>query len=40
MFSVGDMYFFYKNAIRRNTAENTSYLPKVGFTAKKRDKNK
>ena len=29
MFSVGDMYFFHKNAISKNTAENTSYLPKV-----------
>jgi PAS domain S-box-containing protein len=30
MFSVGDMYFFHKKAISENTAENTSYLPKVG----------
>ena len=31
MFSVGDMYFFHKNAISKNTAENTRYLPKVGY---------
>jgi hypothetical protein len=31
MFSVGDMYFFHKKAISENTAENRSYLPKVGL---------
>jgi hypothetical protein len=31
MFSVGDNEFSYKNAIIKNTAEKTNYLPKVGY---------
>jgi hypothetical protein len=38
MFSVGEMYFFHKKAISENTAENTSYLPKVGLSFKQKGK--
>jgi len=32
MFSIGDNVFSHKNATSKNTAEKTSYLPKIGLS--------